>query len=994
MAEQFKSRPRRLKAGESALAQLLGLSGTNLPLDAQKRNQGIPQMPPMAQPESAPVRSFLPQDQQAALQSYADRTFTQSNISQVTQPLQQPTQVSPPTERVATPLDPGLELDKVYIPTEITANKYVNIANVADPIQIEGEMYYVFSPEQLKNSAISAYKDGDEKAYNQLMKKSIQAPGLAISPGPLNQVKAQIKKETKAYSDESSFVVKGINSQIIDEINGMSQSVLEEKLEAARERFDPRLRENTLKEQIEATGDLSVVRQELAGIYIAELFDMPEHGDLAYLENERLESSDLDTALKGFVEIDQYGEVKRLSGPAKDPRVLNNKIGYKNNDLDVTVEPNTALETANKKITSGLNLKHSLKSENKDSNGNQLNDDGIYGGVYYGKANADVKLSIEKKKEELKNEYAKVQGDFKRIKSLKDATKKDPLYQEAVKEHGELSLDQEKLDDFPDEINFAQQKQFIAAQKQVVSSQQEKINVYQKETQDILDIKTKEQRLKGQPFAGMGEPVVESELKRFDLPRDQIVKSGQTSELAMGRKKGTPTTYSKPAPTDFVLPTMSPRREDFSEGTEGDVEFSEAQQQFLKKPGAFAGLEGPVFEKTEQAAPPIDPAKFNFDINTKEGRTKLQQMLVSQGINLKGTTKEAGVIQEDPTKALMPTKGVGRAGPRTKAGTRAIQQQLGVSPTGEWNQESAVALARKLSAEQDPISGVSDVPSLPKGLSFAQAPKSIKQPEFAPTDPKSEGTAKGEGGFFDKPGAKELAITGGLMGAEAFRYLMGTLGPAATYARKRIDQLEAEETDDFRDRALERQERKEGMAAIRGLGESTLREQEKAQAMQPRTSAARLQRMREGAQRELYRASLGLEKDVQARKGARAMQKQRELESLYQYEQQRRDAGLGRLTAGASQLAGQYGKITAAGAQLREYDPIKWAEKFESAGWTKEDAQKQAMEMVKIGANKQSYEQAMQLIKEGASAKDPRWSDLGGLTEKQKKTNTLFGLGS
>lgn len=406
----------------------------------------------------------------------------------------------------------------------------------------------------------------------------------------------------------------------------------------------------------------------------------------------------------------------------------------------------------------------------------------------------------------------------------------------------------------------------------------------------------------------------------------------------------------------------------------------------------------PVYKQVFQAAPPIDANKFKFDTSTKEGRTAVQQMLVNEGINLAGSASDAGVIQTDRSKAMMPTSGVGVSGPRTKTGIKTLQKKIGVKPTGVWDDESALRLAAFKRAQQ-PGKMVTSTramdSSLPQELSFAQAPQGVSQPQFAPekdfaSAAPSAGAAAGQTSFLDKPGAKELMITGGLVGAEALRSLMGGFGPAATYAKKRVSELEKEGKDDFRDRALEKEERQEGMAAIRGLGESTLREQEKALAMSPRTSAGRLQRMREGAQRELYKASLGLERDVQARKGQRAMQKQRELESLYQYQQQQRDAGLNRLMAGATQLAGQYGKIQAAQAQLEQFDPIAWSKKFQEAGWSKADAQKQAMRMAEIGANQGAYDMAMKLINTNAQPNDPRWGALG-LTQSQKDMKQLMG---
>jgi len=877
MAEQFKSRPRRLKAGDSALAQLLGLSGTSLSLEAQRRNQGIP---PMAQPESAPVRSFLPQDQQAALQSYADRTFTQSNIETLYGKPRPPSPSAEPPPQQPPQQPPPQQKPVLVSIADVAKSKYLNVEGDPD-VKIEGEWFFSVDPQTYSSSIINAYTSGDVTEYNRLLKQSKDNPGLH----------SRIKAAAKEYTAESAAVTAGLNKQVIEAVNQMSEGELKEKHAEASNRFyEVDILDIEGREQPEDLGEL---RKELASIYLAETFDMPSP-----LDYEEIRSNDDYNFIKTeFLETDDSNKLKPLKGPTKDPRVIVEKLGWTVQDMDklpsekqkdhyIGGGPAGGMKRANQKLQAGLDKDKPLRSEG-DLLRQQQEDNKL--------AAAEIKYAQE----------AALKKD--------DAQKQDEKLQAADRTLGYT------------------------------------------------------QKLKEQSGA-------------LSLPSRAEVDAA-ARVIALQQKAG------------------RPQRSAFATDAPGAAKYEAAVKKWMHQPESWESSVSPsvpeplkaVYKNTEQAAPPIDPAQFKFDINTKEGRTKLQQMLVSQGINLKGTTKEAGVIQQDPSKALMPTKGVGRAGPRTKAGTKAIQQQLGVSPTGEWNEESAVALARKLSAEQDPISGVSNVPSLPEELSFAQAPKSIKQPEFEPTDPKSKGTAKGEGGFFDKPGAKELAITGGLMGAEAFRYLMGTLGPAATYARKRIDQLEAEETDDFRDRALERQERKEGMAAIRGLGESTLREQEKAQAMQPRTSAARLQRMREGAQRELYRASLGLEKDVQARKGARAMQKQRELESLYQYEQQRRDAALGRLTAGASQLAGQYGKITAAGAQLREYDPIKWAEKFQAAGWSKEDALKQAMEMVKIGAKTQSYEQAMELIKAGTPITDPRFADLG-LSQAQKSMKSLTGL--
>ena len=183
------------------------------------------------------------------------------------------------------------------------------------------------------------------------------------------------------------------------------------------------------------------------------------------------------------------------------------------------------------------------------------------------------------------------------------------------------------------------------------------------------------------------------------------------------------------------------------------------------------------------------------------------------------------------------------------------------------------------------------------------------------------------------------------------------------------------------------------MAAIRGLGESTLREQEKAMAMQPRTSAGRLQQMREGAQRQLYQASLGLEKDVQARKMARAAQQQGQLESMYAYQQQNRDEALKRLMRGGEQVATQLGRISAAEAQLQKYDPTKWVQKFKDAGFSDKDAQKASLQIAKMGVNQ--LNQAQSFLNKGGSASN-YFKNVDSMMKKRNKAandfNQVLGL--
>jgi len=361
----------------------------------------------------------------------------------------------------------------------------------------------------------------------------------------------------------------------------------------------------------------------------------------------------------------------------------------------------------------------------------------------------------------------------------------------------------------------------------------------------------------------------------------------------------------------------------------------------------------------------------------------LQMFLAEQGINLDGSVEDASVIGAVESGA-MPTKGLGKYGPRTKAGVKALQRKLGLKDTGKFDKNTIEAFKKfEIEEYNKKIVGIK-VGSDPN--IFGAAPKAAgalaADGGAATAVPDNiEGVKDEREGFFDRPGSKMFAVTGGLLAAEAVKSLLGLgFGPAATYADKRIEELQKLEKDDFRDRAAEKLERKEGMAAVRGLGASALREQEKSQALMPSTSAGQLQRMREGSQRQMYKAALDLERDVQARKMARSAQNKRELEQMLQYKQMKQDTALNRLMAGATQLAGQYGKIVAAEADVRNYDPVKMAKRYQKElGMSVEDSVKLANQYAKMGIQSKRYDTAMKALEKGERADSDYMKSLLGL---------------
>ena len=162
---------------------------------------------------------------------------------------------------------------------------------------------------------------------------------------------------------------------------------------------------------------------------------------------------------------------------------------------------------------------------------------------------------------------------------------------------------------------------------------------------------------------------------------------------------------------------------------------------------------------------------------------------------------------------------------------------------------------------------------------------------------------------------------------EAGRYGLELLGPAQTYADKKIAELEEKERKGElgRDRALEQEEMGELLRPVRALAAEGRQQAEAVQAGMGETrSAAAMGRVRREQAQAIGEAAREAGRVVSGRRAQRAAQELQKLESLYAYKQEAREKALGRIMKGIGLTMSQLGRIAAASAEREHLSFENW----------------------------------------------------------------------